>query len=138
MFYCHEIQSNTLLNFVTDGTLSFFWYNHMVMALSLPYLTGCSHPSLRFWTRIFLIVFLPLIFNSTITFSLSGSFTKIFVSKASLVLTQLKLPMSVFSRSLAKSASDGRAIKHLLLLRCTQPDKLFALLHFLELYLNIF
>ena len=50
-------------------------------------------------------------------FSWSVSFNKIFVSKAIPVLTQLKPPIRVFTKSLTKSVSVGNAIQHLLLLR---------------------
>ena len=75
--------------------------------------------------------------TSTSTFSAFGSFTSMSVSKASLVLTQLNPPIRVFSKTLIKSASVGKAIQHLLWLRCTYPEKLLALLHFVGLYLKI-
>ena len=43
------------------------------------------------------------------------------MSKASLVLTQLEPPISVFSNTLTCLVSVGRAIQHLLLPLCTQP-----------------
>ena len=49
-----------------------------------------------------------------------------------------KPPIKVFSKSLINSASVSRAIQHFLLLRCTHPEKLLVLLHFLGLYLNNF
>ena len=81
--------------------------------------------------------FFPLIVTSVSTFSVFGSFASMSVSKASLVFTQLKLPIRVFSKTLIKSALGGRVIQHLLFLWCTHPEKLLALLHFLGLYLKI-
>ena len=77
--------------------------------------------------------FFPLIVTSISTFSVSGSFTSMSVSKASLAFTQLKPPIRVFSKTLIKSASFGKAIQHLLLLQCTNPEKLLALLHFFRI-----
>ena len=84
-----------------------------------------------------LICLFPSIVTSISAFSVFGSFASMPVSKASLVFTQLKPPIRVFSKTLINSSSIGRAIQHLLLLRCTHPEKLLALLHFLGLYVNI-
>ena len=81
--------------------------------------------------------FCPLTSVSTSTFSVLGFFISMSVSKVSLVFTQLKPPIKIFSKTLTNSASYGRAIQHLLLLRWTHPEKLLALLHFFGLYLNI-
>ena len=90
--------------------------------------------------------FFPSIVTSTSTFSVFGSFPSMSVSKASLVskasfvskqVLKLNPPTRVFSNTLTKSASVGRAIQHLLLLRWTHPEKLLALLHFLGFYLKI-
>ena len=79
----------------------------------------------------------PSIVTSISAFSVFGSLASTPVSKASLVFTQLKPPIRVFSKTLINSSSIGTAIQHLLLLRCTHPGKLLPLLHFLGLYLNI-
>ena len=78
-----------------------------------------------------------LIFSSISTFTLSGSLKRISLSKANFLYTQLKPLIRVFSKTLSKSASVGRAIQHLMLLRWTHTEKLLALLHVLGLYLNI-
>ena len=63
---------------------------------------------------------------------------RISVSKANLVFTQLKPPISVLSKTLTCSASVGSAIQHLLLSLWTQPLKELAELYFQGLYLNSF
>ena len=72
------------------------------------------------------------------TLSLTKSLKKIYVSKASLVFTQLYPPIRVFSKILTIFASRGSTILHLLLFLCTYPEKVLALLHFLGLILKRF
>ena len=69
----------------------------------------------------FLFVFLTSMCKSDITFSFLLSLSNISVSKASLVLTQLKPPISVLSNYLTCSVPVGRAVQHLLASLCTQP-----------------
>ena len=63
---------------------------------------------------------------------------RISVSKANLVFTQLKPPISVLSKAVTCSAFVGNAIQHLLLSLWTQPLKGLSELHFWGLYLNSF
>ena len=92
---------------------------------------------LKIWDENLLSCFCPLTSISTSTFAVFGPFASMSVSKASLVFTQLKPPIKVFSKTLTNLASVGRAIQDLLLLRWIHLEKLLALLHFVGLYLNI-
>ena len=132
------IQSNVLLNSVYDGTL--------FSLLIQPYDNGFVMV-MPYWlfSSIFKILdenlfncLFPLMLISMRNFSFSVSFNNIFLSKASLVLTQLNPPINIFSKGLTKSASVSNAVQPLLLLRWTQPENELALLHFFGLYLNIF
>ena len=58
------------------------------------------------------------------------------MSKSSLVFTQLKASIRVFSKILTCLTSVGRAIQHLLLSLWTHPLSELAELHLRELYLK--
>ena len=63
--------------------------------------------------EILFVCFLPSLFKSNKTFSLS--FLRISVLKAGIVFTQLKPPIKVFSNTQTCSGSVGTEIQHLLL-----------------------
>ena len=81
--------------------------------------------------KIIFVCFLPSMHKWNNTFSFLLLLSYISVSKASLVFTQLKLPISVFSNTLTCSASAGKAMHHLLFSLWTQPPNQLAELHFL-------
>ena len=62
--------------------------------------------------------------------------SKILASKAKRMFTRLNPPIQVFSNKMTCSELVGRAIKHLVLSRCTQSLNELAELHFLGLNLD--
>ena len=124
-----EILSSILLNSIRLGTFSCLLIQPYgnVFVIACPYWFFSS--IFRTIVDIFFITFLPSILKSNNTFSFLLS-SKISESKASLVLTQLKPPINVFSNTLTCSASVGSAIQHLPLSLWTQPLKEIAELHF--------
>ena len=108
----------------------------MAVALSYPCHTGHCHPFQVSWMRFFSFVFYHRCINQIKLFHFCYHWS-ISVWKASLVFTQLKPPIIVFSNTLTCSASVGRAIQHLLLSLWTQPLKELAELHLWGLYMKI-
>ena len=92
---------------------------------------------LRILEEILFVCFLPSMIKSNKNFSFLLSSSNISVSKASLVFTQLKPPINVFSNNLTCLASVGRAMQHLLFSLWNHPLKELAELHFRGLYLKI-
>lgn len=114
---------------LTKGRYSFLFFDTTVWkrlchSLSISVVFIHFNDFWRKTLKLFLTVFI-FYFNEY-------SFSKMSVSKASLVLTQLNPPINVVSKTLTNSASVGRAIEHLLFIQWTHSEKRLALLHFLD------
>ena len=131
-----DILSKVLLSSVRLGRCSCFFIQPYGRALVIACLYWLFSSILSILVDILFVCFFPSMYKYNMTFSFLLLLSNISVSKASLVFTQLKPPISVFSNTLTCSWLVGRAMQHLLLSLWTQPLKELAELIFLGLNLK--
>ena len=109
----------------------------MAMVLLLPNHIFLFSSIFRIFDEINFVCFLPSMIKSNKTFSFVLLAINISVSKASLVLTQLKPLINVFPNNHTWWALVGSTIQHLLLSLCTQPLNELAELQLWGLYVKV-